>query len=852
VDDPVVRALRGQRGLPRLNNPLLAQAQQDVRARPISPGTLHPTPAGEAACSTLAGPSADALDERAPTYSFLSPAREPGEMGWLGPYRVLRVLGEGGMGVVLQGEDVRLQRRVALKVMKPLLAAEPVARARFLREARATAALEHDHIIAIHQIDEANGVPYLAMPLLQGETLEDRLRRDDPLPLAEVVRIGRQTASGLAAAHTKGLIHRDVKPANLWLEAPSGRVKILDFGLASMPSAEGAKTLPGTLLGTPGYMAPEQADGEADHRADLFSLGCVLYRLATGRNPFKGETVAQKLRSTLLDDPEPPQQINPALPGPLCHLILKLLARERDERPANAVAVMRVLEAIEEKLRSAAKPPAAVPVAARPAVRPAVDATVPVAIPLPATPATPTAAPGPRPLPWRWRLLGGGIAAGVLVLVVVLLASSGKRPEETAGLAGPKDKDQTTATSGRRGKHPRRQPEGSPPAAEVSPDRSFPETWVLRPVPIEGLKGWSVETNDVEQIYPVDFDFTGDERLLIRYFTRPGTPLRWMQFDPKTCGLVQAPFDGSYNSLASDARMCARVVTGGVELWEPGAVRAANTLRSPGSPHEAAFAPGGKLLVTFNLNGAWKELWFWDAREGSKLAVCSPPDFAPNPLVRGWSPDGKTLAVGAGNQIALFRSPWKEIARTIPRPQSVSRLAWSPDSRSLATLEADGHVHVIDVERGESVLDVPGPKATCAPAWEPEGTELAFATDEKKVVVWNLEKKKITSTFTGHTRAVNAVAFLGDGKTLVSGSLADVRFWDLEKDRLRGTLLHLAGNGWLALSPEGYYRCSDGGESRFVFKVREKDNRLREFAPDDFRKLYGWKNRPEMVKLTDE
>ena len=158
----------------------------------------------------------------------------------VGGYRVLGVLGEGGMGRVYLAEDPLLNRRIALKVLRPDAASRPDAAARFLREARAAAAVQHDHVVPIYQVGEDGGAPFLAMPLLAGESLEARLRREGPLPPAEVIRVGREAAEGLAAAHAAGLVHRDVKPANLWLEAPSGRIKVLDFGLArSLAGADG-------------------------------------------------------------------------------------------------------------------------------------------------------------------------------------------------------------------------------------------------------------------------------------------------------------------------------------------------------------------------------------------------------------------------------------------------------------------------------------------------------------------------------------------------------------------------------------------------------------------------------------
>jgi formylglycine-generating enzyme required for sulfatase activity/serine/threonine protein kinase len=310
-------------------------------------------------------------------YDFLAPPEGADEIGRLGGYRVLKVLGAGGMGIVFQAEDVQLRRPVALKVMKPALAARAVDRQRFLREAQAAAAVRHDHIVTIYQVGQDRDVPFLAMERLEGETLEARLQREGKVPPAEVVRVGREIAVGLAAAHERGLIHRDIKPSNVWLEAregeapaeppflgsagaspflgsagaspsrPGGRVKILDFGLARPASPEARLTVFGAIAGTPEYMAPEQArGGEVDHRCDLFSLGCVLYRLAAGEPPFPGTDALAVLRAVAVHNPPPPRKVNPAVPAPVSALIMQLLAKNRDERPASTRAVVQALEAL--------------------------------------------------------------------------------------------------------------------------------------------------------------------------------------------------------------------------------------------------------------------------------------------------------------------------------------------------------------------------------------------------------------------------------------------------------------------------------------------------------------------------
>lgn len=270
----------------------------------------------------------------------------PDELGRLGNYRVLRIIGSGSMGTVYEAEDLKLYRRVALKVMKKARARKITNREQFLHEARATAKIEHDHIVTIYQVDEDAGVPFLAMKLLVGESLEDRLSREAPLHPAEVIRIGREVAEGLEAAHERGLIHRDIKPANIWLEEGRDRVKIVDFGLArSAVDSEADEAEKNYLIGTPLYMSPEQARGsELDTRTDLFSLGAVLYRASTGRLPFQGRTARSVIEAVKRETPPPPRQVNPSVPPYLSRLIMDLLEKSPDNRPYSARSLITALD----------------------------------------------------------------------------------------------------------------------------------------------------------------------------------------------------------------------------------------------------------------------------------------------------------------------------------------------------------------------------------------------------------------------------------------------------------------------------------------------------------------------------
>jgi serine/threonine protein kinase len=290
------------------------------------PGVLDRTePAGAAADDTLMG--------------FLAVSSEPGSLGRLDHYEVLEVVGRGGMGIVLRARDTKLARVVALKVLAAPLAASGTARQRFVREARAAAAIRDEHVIDIHAVSDDGPVPYLVMEFIDGRNLEAVLHRGGSLEAKEVLRIGIQVASGLAAAHKHGLIHRDVKPANILLENGVQRVKLTDFGLARAAD-DASLTQSGLIAGTPLYMAPEQAAGEPlDARADLFSLGSVLYELCTGRPAFRAPSTVAVIRRVCDEAPRPIREVNPDVPESLCRLIERLHAKKPADRPASAQEV---------------------------------------------------------------------------------------------------------------------------------------------------------------------------------------------------------------------------------------------------------------------------------------------------------------------------------------------------------------------------------------------------------------------------------------------------------------------------------------------------------------------------------
>src|SRR6516164_6599027 len=274
-------------------------------------------------------------------------------------FRIVEKLGEGGMGVVYKAEDTRLHRFVALKFLPDNLAQNSLALERFRREARAASALNHPGICTIHDIGEQGGRSFIAMEYIDGETLRAHIH-GQPLLLEEILKLGTQIADALDAAHAQGIIHRDIKPANIFV-TKRGQAKVLDFGLAKLvpkgvgqANADFSGELPdptsivGVISGTPSYMSPEQVRGDnLDQQTDIFSLGLLLYEMATGRQAFSGRTGGMIIEAVLTRSPVPARSINPDIPPELEEIINKALQKDRDQRYLRAADIHADLQRLE-------------------------------------------------------------------------------------------------------------------------------------------------------------------------------------------------------------------------------------------------------------------------------------------------------------------------------------------------------------------------------------------------------------------------------------------------------------------------------------------------------------------------
>ncbi len=719
---------------------------------------------------------------------FLAPPQGPGELGRLGPYRVLKVLGHGGMGVVYEAEDPQLQRRVALKAMLPTLAASATARQRFLREARLAASLEHDHVVSIYQVGEDRGIPFLAMPFLQGEPLDERVKREGTLPAAEVLRIGRETAEGLAAAHAKGLVHRDIKPGNLWLEAkdegrrqkaeseglnssfgllPSSfkRVKILDFGLAWAGSEAGPQlTQSGAILGTPAYMAPEQATGQkADARADLFSLGCVLYRLSTGALPFQGPDTISTLLAVATEDPRPPRDVNPAVPARLSDLVMKLLAKKPEDRPTGAAAVVAAIRDLESQG----------PGKAPPAARVQRDRVAPPAVGR-----------------------GRGRRRLGLAVAAVLLAGVG-----VGGYLALNSSDADTTP-----------PDDGPVAARPDGPKAPPEPEDTRPEPGDNRPAIPVPVKVAAGAGAFDTLRAADipaASLAAAGWVPPRTP------PPELVGILgdrKAPNEAfAAVAVHPEGRVLAVLSrAGALQFWDVAARKRINNVRPVHDPTrpDLLYSRDGKLLA-LTASGGRVNLRSAEVTGGRLLHRFDGANGERRPMA--FSPDGKLLALGrSGGQgaglVLYATATGRAVWTLLDAPAQVSAVAFSPDNRLLAASYqgksgALAQVKFWDATTGQALRTLLGKglhqnrERLTRPA-----TSLAFSPDGRWLVstheyckapfLFSMGKGRPARAFTGHQEWATGAAFTPDGRWVASCARnGEVKVWASQTRKVRQTFL---------------------------------------------------------------
>jgi serine/threonine protein kinase len=718
-----------------------------------------------------------------PALAFLSPAQKPGSLGRLDHYEVLAVVGRGGMGVVLKAFDERLRRVVAVKVLAPHLTDSDEARRRFVREARAAAAVSHDHVVGIHAVEDAGPVPYLVMEFIDGPSLEGHLKRHGPPPVREVVRIGLQIAAGLDAAHKQGVVHRDIKPSNVLLAEGGRRAKITDFGLARVVDDAGL-TQSGSVLGTPDYMSPEQASGRpVDHRSDLFSLGSVLYALCTGRPPFRADGVMAVLTRVREDTPRPPRELNADVPAWLEALIARLHAKDPADRFQTAAEVAELLSRHLTELQQSS------PADLEGATRTWIEV-------------------GPRRPRSRLRLamllllvplLAGGLVGGVILLNRANPpADDSQRAQAgppTQPESGRQDKQDDTAKQDQQTK---REDKPAPALPLLKPGEvPSPEELARHTVAADALRRQDIPEERLEQVVR---DAQGDLPELVAIL-----------------GAGKGAPEGQHLALAISPDATTLVAAGPdrvVRLWDLATAKVRLELTDPRSRAEGlcgmAFSPDGKVLATGHSQGT---VHLWHPRDGKHLAALEEPGGKLFQLA--FSPDGKYLAAAREGGTAPV---WDVRTTKLQNTLRIGTGAWyclafSPDSQTLAIGGQDEAVCLWDVPHNKGAGTMfPRKNPVRCLAFHPDGRTLAVAGEGNDVLVTHVPGKGKPQALglVGHESSVRACVWRADGGLLITTAQSDgaVRLWDPGATPLRGREVRVVRRGSagpypIALSPEG-------------------------------------------------
>lgn len=666
--------------------------------------------------------------------ALLRPA-ESDELGRLGHYRVLEVLGIGGMGVVFKAEDTHLKRFVALKVMLPHHSSSGNSSVeRFLREAQVAAAINHDNVVTIHQVSCDGEIPYLAMQLLQGESLSNRLAKESSVPILDVCRIARETAEGLAAAHNKGLMHRDIKPENIWLESSRDRVKIVDFGLARADGDEANLTETGTVVGTPSYLSPEQTRGmQGDERSDLFSLGVVIYQVLTGVRPFHRSSTLAILRAIDSDTPPPPSDLRDDIPPALSALVMKLLEKDPQQRFQTARDVVLAIKSIE---RSITQPSDASP------------------LPFPSVSALDA-----KKTPLSRRLMIAAAGAFFFLILGVVITVKDKDGIVIARILGEhgmtidveennvKAGDATTQTDRESVKDSGGKELGNflrpmcklalvqKPAQLVSTDGMVVDSWTIAPRAVPGggknipalrpdgtvmavfsddgaVRIWNLETSELIQILVGHDDGPA---------TTDGGQHRYRRTNSRRFG--PNAWQAGSNLLATASR------DGSVRVWDVISGRTVFQFQGEvGSVNMLAWSPDGtKLAAAFASDGSIR---CWQVVDWDEIPSIEPLYLTPRSLV--WSPDNTHLIISTDQETILWNTDTgtnrelPELPRTGNVSIGYSTIRWSPDGKLLAYVNPKSLVTILNVETLSAVHELTHEDAAIPIdfAWSPDGQQL--------------------------------------------------------------------------------------------------------------------------------
>jgi WD40 repeat protein len=788
------------------------------------------SPAAEVETVAGAGTHRDA-DHPGPTDNVVSLAI-PG-------YDILEELGRGGMGIVYKAHQRKLGRLVALKVVAAGSAADVADRTRFRTEAEAVARLQHPNIVQVFEVGEYDGRPYCAMEFVAGGTLQQRLSAG-PLPPRQATALLEELARGAHAAHRAGVVHRDLKPANVLLASPvvltpgeSLTPKITDFGLAKRLDDDSGQTRSGTIIGTPSYMAPEQAAGQGKDvgpAADVYALGAILYECLTGRPPFKAALVLDTLEQVRSQEPVAPSRLQPKVPRDLETVCLKCLHKEPKRRYASAEALAEDLRRFRDGKPVQARPISTVERLAKWARRQPVVAALIVAI-------VAVTAAGFCGVFWQWQETKASLEAAEANLYAQRIALADRewlanhvdRAEQllaecpparrswewhylsrlchqelrsfdagdSFGVAFSPDGKHIAAASVSRnavlvwdvatGTNVLTLPDAGP-AVAISPDGRFIASAVWKPGPAGEARA--------------------DQACAVKVWEFPGGK-EVRNFDGHTGAIFSLAFSPDSGRLATAS------LDHTVKVWDVKKGSALLTYKGhSGWVEGVALGAGGRLIASAGADGTVR-VWRADSGKDQFLLGGTRQSERTKAHMRSESPKGGATAEGARTQAKVWNAATGQAVLSLRGQTHVLvQVAFAPDGKRLAASQGKV-VQVWDVDTGREGPTLHGhTDLVRGLAFDPDGKHLASASYDQSLIVWELASGDSVATVRGHTAPVNGVAFSPDGKRLASAAWdGTVKLWDVEHSgEARRLGSHSSYARGLAFDPRSGCVASAGGD----------------------------------------